>query len=164
MIITVQEELTRAQANGATFSDSFEGASRSADINNLQVGDVLSFPDSFVGKVGKDKQFRDAQFVIVPCKDKNGADTARRVYVSVFTKNAIPYEEKNGEMVVAGDRVYATGTAVDKFKSVKGTLHEQMSQFVGKQIKVSSMKDVITTRFGAAGFRTTQIPTLDLVD
>ena len=163
MIITVKEELTRAQANGATFGDSFEGASRSADINNLQVGDVLTFPTSFVGQVGKDKQFNNAQFVIVPCKDVNGADTARRVYVSTFTKNAISFKENNGEMV-AGERVYAKGSAVDAFKSVKGTLHEQMSQFLGKKVKVSAIDTVTTTRINASGYRNTQIPTLDFVD
>lgn len=142
MAVDFNTYVNRQQIAGDTLvSDFAKKAVRNPDINNLQVGDVLVFPKEFGEKcpILHSKRM-DVDYVVVPTAD----GSYRSIFPGMFMKNLEICEIKDGEVVGTGERLRATGTAVDLFQE-KDSIGDAMKQFLDKKIKISA-RDQKTVR------------------
>lgn len=171
-MLTIAQEKTRALNSNCSPADGWKGASRSLDLNGLEVGDILIFPKKYEGDsaVMNDNRFKDrdgnpAQFVLIPTE----AGGCRRVYASTFSKTRQIYEQvSEGVIRPTGQTARVTGTAVELVQSTQGTLKDQMEALLGKKIKVSNIIRYKTRRFINGQISNelsdSQFPVLDIVE
>lgn len=148
-------EVTRAKAAGDKKVAGFEGAVRSLENLNLEVGDTFTIPEQFdvyEQKIGDNK----AQYLFVDL----GGDNVKKFYPSTFTKSRTVYDEDGTS---TGERIHTTGTAAELFRTA-GSVKEGMNLLKGKTLKVTDVKTVRTMRYGTTSLMNAQIPTIDLVD
>ena len=148
-------EVTRAKAAGDKQVAGFEGAVRSLENLNLEVGDQFTMPENYEvyeQKIGDSK----AQYIFVDL----GNDNVKKFYPSTFTKSRTVYEEDGTS---TGERVHTMGTAAELFRTA-GSVKEGMDLLKGKTLKVTDIKVVRTVRYGTTSLMNAQIPTIDLVD
>lgn len=148
-------EVARAKAAGDKEVSGFEGAVRSLENLNLEVGDTFTMPQNYKvyeQKIGDSK----AQYIFIDL----GNDNVKKFYPSTFTKYRTVYDE-DGQST--GERIHTTGTAAELFRTA-GSVKEGMDLLKGKTLKVSDIKIVRTMRYGTTSLMNAQIPVIDLVD
>lgn len=150
---TLEVEIKRAEAAGDKKIAGFTGAVRSLENLNLEVGDEWTFPenyDVYEQKIGDNV----AQYIFI---NING--NAKKFYPSTFTKSRVIYNEDGSS---TGKRVHTEGTAAEAFRAA-GSVNEAMQRLAGKKVKVTSMQNVRTLRYGTTSLMNATIPTIDLV-
>lgn len=148
-------EVARAKAAGDKKVSNFDGAIRSLENLNLEVGDQFTMPEKYEvyeQKIGDNK----AQYIFVDL----GNDNVKKFYPSTFTKSRTVYEE-DGQST--GQHVHTEGSAAELFRSA-GSVADGMNLLKGKTLKVTDIKTVRTMRYGTTSLMNAQIPTIDLVD
>ena len=148
-------EVARAKAAGDKKVNGFEGAVRSLENLNLEVGDQFTMPENYEvyeQKIGDNK----AQYIFIDL----GNDNVKKFYPSTFTKSRTVYNEDGTS---TGERVHTMGTAAELFRTV-GSVADGMNLLKGKTLKVTDIKTVRTIRYGTTSLMNAQIPTIDLVD
>lgn len=148
-------EVARAKAAGDKRVSNFDGAIRSLENLNLEVGDQFTLPEKYEvyeQKIGNNK----AYYIFVDL----GNDHVKKFYPSTLTKSRTVYEE-DGQST--GQRVHTEGSAAELFRSA-GSVADGMNLLKGKTLKVTDIKTVRTMRHGTTSLMNAQIPTIDLVD
>ena len=148
-------EVARAKAAGDKKVTGFEGAVRSLENLNLEVGDKFTMPENYEvyeQKLGDSK----AQYIFVDL----GNDSVKKFYPSTFTKSRTVYNEDGTS---TGERIHTMGTAAELFRTA-GSVADGMNLLKGKTLKVTDIKVVRTMRYGTTSLMNAQIPTIDLVD
>lgn len=153
---TLAVEVARAEARGDKKVNGFSGAIRSLENTGLEMGDVLTIPETFEvfeQKFGDNK----AQYILCKLGD---TENVKPFYPSTFTKQRTVYNEDGSS---TGQRVYTKGTAAELFRSF-GDVAKGMDALRGKKIKVTDVENVRTLRYGTTSLMIAQIPTIELVD
>lgn len=152
---TLAVEMERAKARGDKKVNGFTGAVRSLENLGLEIGDEFKVPDTFdvyEQKIGDNA----VQYIMVELKNGN----AKPFYPSTFTKSRSVY---NQDGTPTGERKHTMGSAAELFRS-KGSVQEGMDALRGKTVKVTSIEQVDTLRYGTTSLMKAQIPTIDIVD
>ena len=148
-------EVARAKAAGDKKVTGFEGAVRSLENLNLEVGDQFTLPETYEvyeQKFGDNK----AQYIFIDL----GNDNVKKFYPSTFTKSRTVYNEDGTS---TGERVHTMGSAAELYRTA-GSVPEGMDLLKGKTLKVTEIKTIRTMRFGTTSLMNAQIPTIELVE
>ena len=162
-MLTREENIARADIEKDGVADSFSGTARLIDIESLQKGDILHFPDNFEGQVRKSARFNNAEYLIVDVEnDKHEVIGTRRVFASSFSKSRPMYEEKDGKVIrIPGEPAKVTGQVVTDMQKIKTGLNDQMNLLKGKRVIVSDIKELPTRRFNQNAISMSQFPQFD---
>jgi hypothetical protein len=107
----------------------------SSPEDNITNGDVLVILDET--KAYKNKRFNDAVFVIVGTDGK--PDEGKQLYLSTFSRSAVPYTKDAEGMVVrdmSGETVLTGGTVIKDWQESVNA-NEFFTKFKGKKFKVT---------------------------
>ena len=148
-------EVARAKAAGDKKVTGFEGAVRSLENLNLEVGDKFTMPENYEVYEHKLDNSK-TQYIFVDL----GNGSVKKFYPSTFTKSRTVYNEDGTS---TGERIYTMGTAAELFRTA-GSVADGMNLLKGKTLKVTDIKTVRTMRYGTTSLMNAQIPTIDLVD
>lgn len=103
--------------------------------DNITNGDTLVILDET--KAYKNKRFNDAVFVIVGIDGKS--DEGKQLYLSTFSRSAVPYVKDGSGIVVRdvnGETVITGGTVIKDWQD-SISANEFFTKFKGKKFKVT---------------------------
>ncbi len=154
-MLTREQEIQKAVANGDKKVAKWEGGVRSLDLQTFEKGDTFTIPenpDIYETKVGD----RKVQYIFVEVQ--NGA--FKKFYPSTLTKSRQPYDEN---LMPVGNRIHTTGTAASAFQN-SGTVEEGMNKLANKKLVISDIQIIRSMRFDRPELQNVQIPVIDFAD
>lgn len=156
-------EIERAEARGEkVIGSSFTKEVRDVELNNFEVGDVFTIPETFEVRQQKFGG-NTTEYIFV---DVNG--NAKRFYPSVMWKRRQRYtEEKSADgksiPVPTGEYIHTTGKVAEDFRKF-GTVQNAMESLKGKAIKIAGVTPVNTLRYGTTTLTTSNIFQIEYAD
>lgn len=153
---TIATEIARAKKAGARTLTGFSGAMRSVNIDYIQDGDVLVFPESYEvlsspirgSKNEETGRPNEAEYIYIDV-ERNGKTIPLPFYPSSFWKRRAVCDDQG---YLTGDYETAGGAVLDELEGY-ATIDEALAFLAaqakaGKKVRVS-MKKIKTLRFGA---------------
>lgn len=154
-MLTREQEIQKAVANGDKKVAKWEGGVRSLDLQAFEKGDTFIIPenpDIYETKVGD----RKVQYIFVEVQ--SGA--FKKFYPSTMTKSRQVYNEN---LTPTGERVHTTGSAAEVFQNC-GTVEEGMQKLANRKLIISDIQIIRSIRFDRPELQNVQMPVIDFAD
>lgn len=164
----VQNEIVRNAAMGdKACPNGWQGGVKSQVPQNLEVGDVWQFPETWDSTNIFERMFdrTSAQYTIVEMLEGPSAGECKNIWVSTFEKSRVVYDDDMRPVVEDGKvkRAEAKGSAVTEFRRHL-TRKAAMEALAGKKFKVTAIDTVKTLSFDRSRLVDAQMPVIEIIN
>lgn len=166
-MLTLEQEVARAKANGDVELKSIPGGMRSVEIQTLEKGDIITFGNEYKPyeqTINSNGRSNKAYYVFATCQHtdasgKNVGDASvMKFYTGTFTKSRRVVNKDTKEPT--GVTAFTKGSAAEAFRA-NATIDDAMKSMMGKKIKVTDLETVNCLSFDRTQVVQTSIPTLE---